>query len=123
MRVACVYQQLGYNVLFPFGDMQRYDLVVEKDGKFQRIQVKTVTAKDDYLYVDVRVIGHNRKKINVYKPKKHDFDVLAIVESKSQAVYAIPFDGAQLQYTLRINATKNRQLKRIRMASDHALLA
>lgn len=33
--------QRGYTILEPFGDSQRYDFVVEKDGKFERIQCKT----------------------------------------------------------------------------------
>jgi hypothetical protein len=31
----------GYAVLLPFGDNQRYDLVVEIEGRFLRVQVKT----------------------------------------------------------------------------------
>lgn len=33
--------QNGLNVLVPFGDRNRYDLVVEENGVFTRIQVKT----------------------------------------------------------------------------------
>lgn len=31
----------GYTILNPRGDNQRYDLVIEKDGKFERVQCKT----------------------------------------------------------------------------------
>jgi hypothetical protein len=31
----------GYNVLVPWGDNQRYDLVMEKAGRFHRVQCKT----------------------------------------------------------------------------------
>lgn len=121
LRVAHAYQQLGYNVLLPFGDLQRYDLVVEKNQSFSRVQVKTVTSRDGFMYVDARVIGHNRTKINIYKPTRSDFDILAVVENATQTVYAIPFDGSQLQFTLRTKAAKNNQSKNIRNADDYLL--
>lgn len=37
----------GFNVLIPLGNHQKYDIVVEKNGKFTRIQVKHATEKDE----------------------------------------------------------------------------
>lgn len=37
----------GFNVLIPMGNHQKYDIVVEKDGKFTRIQVKHAAEKDE----------------------------------------------------------------------------
>lgn len=37
----------GFNVLIPMGNYQKYDIVVEKNGKFTRIQVKHATEKDE----------------------------------------------------------------------------
>lgn len=37
----------GYNVLVPIGNYQKYDIVVEKNRKFIRIQVKHATEKDE----------------------------------------------------------------------------
>lgn len=37
----------GFNVLTPMGNHQKYDIVVEKNGKFTRIQVKHATEKDE----------------------------------------------------------------------------
>lgn len=41
------FMKLGYPVLTPYGDCQRYDFVVEINGKFYRIQSKT--ANDAYI--------------------------------------------------------------------------
>ena len=121
LRVAHSYQLLGYNVLLPFGDSQRYDLVVEKSGKFQKIQVKTITKKNGAIQVDARVIGHNLGKFNIYHPTKKDFDILAVVEMKTQEVYIIPFDGNLRRIRLRVSRTKNNQKKNIRLADDYLL--
>lgn len=37
----------GFNVLIPVGNYQKYDIVVEKDGKFTKIQVKHSTERDE----------------------------------------------------------------------------
>ena len=37
----------GFNVLIPMGNYQKYDIVVEKNGKFTRIQVKHATERDE----------------------------------------------------------------------------
>ena len=121
LRVAHQYQLNGYNILFPFGDSQKYDLVIEKDGQFSKVQVKTTVESDGYVYADARVIGHNRSRVNIYKPTKEDFDILAIVEMKTQNVYAIQFDGKQRQFHLRTKRTKNNQTKGVRLAEEYLL--
>lgn len=37
----------GFNVLIPMGNHQKYDLVIERNGKFTRIQVKHASAQDE----------------------------------------------------------------------------
>lgn len=39
----------GYNVLIPIGNHQKYDLVIEKNGKFIKIQVKHANLQQDNL--------------------------------------------------------------------------
>jgi len=121
LRVAHIYQLLGYNVLLPFGDSQRYDLAIEKKGKFERVQVKTITERNGVIQADARVIGHNLNRFNVYHPSAKDFDILAVVEMKTQNVYAVPFDGKQSRIQLRIAETKNNQKKNVRLAVDYLL--
>ena len=38
--------RLGYNVLTPYGDSERYDFVVDVNGKFIRIQAKRSKTDD-----------------------------------------------------------------------------
>ena len=39
--------KLGYNVLTPYGDCERYDFVVDTGKAFVKIQSKTSSTKDD----------------------------------------------------------------------------
>lgn len=39
--------KLGYNVLQPYGDCERYDFVADINGKFYKIQCKTCKLNED----------------------------------------------------------------------------
>ena len=41
----------GFNVSKPWGDSSRYDVAVERDGPFLRVQVKSTIARQDGGYV------------------------------------------------------------------------
>ena len=41
MRVMLALVAAGYRVAIPFGEDQRYDLIIEKDNVLSRVQVKT----------------------------------------------------------------------------------
>ena len=57
----------GWNVLIPIGNHQKYDLVIEKNGKFYKIQVKHAMAIEEVGFLvrtkyEVRENGGVRKK-------------------------------------------------------------
>ena len=104
-------------VLSPFGDNQRYDLVVEKDGKFDRIQCKTGRVRQGRIMFNAcssRI--HNSYGKYDYKGQIEYFGVYCPDNDKS---YLIPIDEVGTTVaTLRIEPTKNCQKKGIRLASD-----
>ena len=65
----------GFNVLTPIGNYQKYDLVIEKNNKFYRIQIKHSTEKENSFLVrtkyDVRDNGKVRKE--VYQKEALDY--------------------------------------------------
>jgi len=78
---------LGYQVLLPFGDRGHYDLVVEMDGTFQRIQSKwtsSTKAPQGYPKVSLRVCGSS----TTYVYCESDFDLLWV--TTPEACYSIP---------------------------------
>lgn len=56
----------GFNVLIPIGNYQKYDLVIEKDNRFYRIQIKHSTEKENSFLVrtryDIRENGRTKKE-------------------------------------------------------------
>ncbi|MEK6727298.1 MAG: group I intron-associated PD-(D/E)XK endonuclease [Candidatus Omnitrophota bacterium] len=110
-------KQNGFNVLLPWGEDNRYDLVSEKNGVFKRIQVKYATPKDGT--VEVRMRSCNNYNIIHYSPK--DIDIIAVFSPKENKVYFVPLNGFKNKSTckLRISPTKNKQKKLVIMASKY----
>ncbi len=66
----------GYEVLMPMGGHQRYDLVIEKEGNFKKVQCKwrsKQNKKSGYIVVTLGTIGSSKIK-NPYLSS--DFDLL-----------------------------------------------
>lgn len=65
----------GWNVLVPIGNYQKYDIVIEKDNKFYRIQIKHATEKEDSFLVRTRFdVRQNGKVIKgLYTEKDCDY--------------------------------------------------
>jgi hypothetical protein len=115
--VTYLLKQNGFNVLVPWGEDNRYDLVTEKKGVFKRIQVKYATPQDGVL--EVRVRSCNNYKIIHYSPK--DIDIIAVYSPKQSKVYFIPLNGIRNRSIckLRLVPTKNHQKKYVVLASRY----
>jgi len=115
--VTYLLKQEGFNVLIPWGEDNRYDLVAEKNGVFKRIQVKYVTPKNGALDVPIR--SSNNYNIIHYSPK--DIDVIAACYPKLNKVYFIPLNSIKnkSRLKLRLSPTKNKQIKYVIMASKY----
>lgn len=117
--VAAKFVENGWQVLFPFGENHRYDLVVEKRNRFLRVQVKYVTPKNGTLDVNCR--SSNNWSIIHYSPV--DIDVIAVYDSVGKQVYFIP--AKDMNYSslkLRLEDSKNNQKKFIRYARNYIKL-
>src|SRR4051794_5884579 len=55
--------RLGYAVLVPFGVNQRYDLVLDVDGEFIRVQCKTGRLRNGVVIFPTRSIRTNTREI------------------------------------------------------------
>ena len=79
-RAVAELTKLGYEVLIPFTNNNKYDLVVTKDGvKFNTIQVKTSSAKpndDAGWHVSLMTRGSSKTKTTSRARKNGDYDYL-----------------------------------------------
>ena len=120
LRVASELISSGWNVLFPYGEDNRYDLVAEKTGVFRRIQVKYVTPKNGALDANCR--SSNNWSVMSYTPE--DIDILAVYDSISTKIYFVPVGEINKNtFKLRLLATKNNQRQKIHLAEQYSELS
>jgi hypothetical protein len=94
---------LGFTVLIPWGDSNRYDSVVELDRGFLRVQVKSATRYAETRY-RVKTTGANGQ---VYTSKEIDFFVGYVVPENIW--YVIPIQAIGHRKSIRFYPTTRRQ--------------
>lgn len=107
----------GYAILLPFGDSQRYDLVLDKEGRFFRIQCKSGRVRNGCIRFNTSSTEwykkHQRKN---YKGQVDFFGVYCPEIDKS---YLVPVEIiGETQGLLRISPTKNNQTRFIRWCNE-----
>ena len=115
MAVASRLLKMGWNILFPFGENNRYDLVAERNGKFLRVQVKYITPRNGGLEINCK--SSNNWSVDKYTAKQIDF--IAAYDSNSDEIYFVPsakFNSSSIK--LRIKPTKNKQKISVNKAKD-----
>jgi len=107
----------GKVMLQPFGDNQRYDLVMDDGGEFKRIQCKTGRLRGGAVRFDPSSVDYRTRKRKGYQGQVELFGVYCPDNDK---VYLVPVeDVATRESTLRITPPKNGQKKGIRFAADY----
>ncbi len=116
-RVLAHLVQQGYTVLIPFGENQRYDLVIEEDyQEFVRIQVKTGRIRNGaVIFSTASTDWYHRTQRNY----KGEIDLFYVYCPDNGEIYRVPVnDATTREMSLRLFPTKNRQMAGIRWAKD-----
>ena len=61
LETILAFAKLGYNVLIPYGDCERYDYVVDINNNFYKIQCKTSSSDDENASFKFSCRSCNRK--------------------------------------------------------------
>lgn len=110
----------GYNVLLPATAGLPYDIVVERDGQYRRVQCKYRTAEAGAIKVPKRNSDHRGFETVAYS--KANIDAFAVYSPDSRQVYYVPveeLDGISKHLCLRLVPARNNQAKGIRMATEY----
>lgn len=118
MIIAAEAVKRGYKVAFPFGHDWKYDLIVERNGKLERIQCKYTQSKNGVVAIRCASMSEWVH----YKYKESDIDWIAAYDTQTDKCYFIPSsmlgEGRSL-INLRLSPTKNNQDKGILWAKDY----
>lgn len=114
--------RLGYRVLRPLSSNQRYDLVLDLDGEFLRVQCKTGRLRNGAIVFSTRSCRSNRNGIYV-RSYTDEADVFVVHCPETDRIYAVPVgeSGVLKAASLRVTAPANGQTKGIRWAADDEL--
>jgi hypothetical protein len=113
----------GYSVLVPFGVNQRYDLVLDCDGRLLRAQCKTGRLRDGVVQFSSQSVQSNTRGTKT-RSYTGQVDLFIVFCTDNERVYVIPADEVpSCEMYLRIDPPRNRQGKRVRWAKDYELPA
>jgi len=121
---ACIlaaFVKAGYKVLIPFGDNQRYDMVIDRGKGFERVQCKTGRLRSGTVRFNAySSYAHRGRPRRTYGGQ---IELFAVYCPDNDAVYILPIEEATVssEVSLRITAPKNGQNQRVRWAKDYLL--
>jgi hypothetical protein len=105
-----------YTVLIPIGEHGQYDLVLEKNGHFTKIQVKYAEIRKGIIRVRNY---HNAGKGNqTRKYKDTEIDALIVYNKETDKCYFIPFASFKGQKYLALRFEPPKKKKDITWAKD-----
>jgi hypothetical protein len=101
------YLSHGYEVCLPIGDKRPYDLIVEREKKLLRVQIKYAgfSVKKNRCQAGLRITGGNQSYTYAKKYSADDFDALFIYTEKAEC-YIIPWKVIDIRNELTIDAEK-----------------
>jgi len=122
VAVAAVLAALVKNdedVLIPFGDAQRYDLVtLNSNGSVTRIQVKKGRLNKSRTVIKFNTCSQSRNCPR--KSYRNDAEMFAVHVAELGKIYFVPVaDAPEAGCQLRLTPPKNNQREGVRWAEDY----
>lgn len=115
--------QRGYRVLLPFGVNQRYDLVLECEGRFLKVQCKTGRLRDGVVRVSTQSIQSNTRGTRT-RSYTGEVDLFIVYCTDNEGIYVVPADEVPARgMHLRVDPPRNGQSKHVRWAKQYQLPA
>jgi hypothetical protein len=111
--------KVGKVVLFPWGNAQRYDLVLDDEGRFYRVQIKTGKLIRNGKAVMFRTANYVKGR---YKHYQGEIELFGVYCPENEKVYLVPVeDTRKYVCVLRLAPTRNGQKLNVHLADDYVL--
>ena len=121
LRVMLALVNAGYRVAIPFGEDQRYDLIIEKDNVLSRVQVKTGRLRNGVILFNC-FSSHAHRGGATVRMYTGEVEFFGVYCPDMDSTYLVPITQIDVQRGwLRVSPVKNGQIKGLRWA-DHYLL-
>lgn len=127
LAVAADLVARGYGVAFPFGEDCDYDLIVDRDGKLEKVQVKH--CRSEGVRMEVKTCSHSLTNGKVRRTKRYTaatIDWVAAYDATTRDCFYIPASelgtSGRSTMTLRLAPPRNNQVAGVRSAFDYRSL-
>ena len=112
-----------FTVLEPYGDNEPYDIVVELDSEFRKLQVKSSRFKKGSIIVSLKRTNMTSDGAQNKYYTADEIDAYAVYSPEFDVNYYVPFEEApKSQMRLRVNPVDPQHRSNdIRWAEDHEL--
>jgi hypothetical protein len=124
LKVAADLVAKGYGVSLPFGEDSDYDLIVDRDGELERVQVKYASSKRGVIAVNCR--SHSWTNGKVRRTKRYTpamIDWIAVYDPSEDRCYYVPSNelgpSGRAELCLRVTPARNGQQIGVRYARDY----
>ena len=117
LRFAAEFIRKGWSIFLPYGEDSAVDLLIEKDGEYKRIQIKT--TKPIMGVIHCRLKSSNNWQVKKYTKK--DIDYFGIYDYQNKKGYLIPIEKVvgMIDVSLRLEKAKNNQQEGVRSAEEY----
>ena len=126
LMVAADLVRQGHRVALPYGEDWAADLIVERGGRLERVQVKHTVERDGVLVVRARTQSLTGGRVLAVKRyTAADIDWLAAWDAGSGACFYVPaaeLGAGMHMLTLRTRPARNNQRRGIRLAADYRVM-
>ena len=126
LQVITKLYELGCAVSIPFGNSEKYDLIIDYKNKLYKIQVKHANLRlledgsPDYVDIACYWQGNNSKGYKLHKYTQDEVDLFATFYNN--VCYLIPLKECSTHKVLRISPPKNCQLEGVSMIEEYEAL-
>ena len=114
---------LGCSVSIPYGNSDKYDLILDVKGRLYKVQVKHCAVYYDKNNVPTVVrlksswLAHNTTGYQQTKYLPGEFDLFATFYNNK--CYLIPFESSSFVKSFRLQTAKNNQKNKVHMLEDY----
>jgi hypothetical protein len=112
----------GYDVLLPFGENTRYDLVIDGGGRLARVQCKTGRLREGAIRFNTcSSYAHHSNPRASNRDYLGQVDFFAVHCSDTGGVYLVPIGDLPTKRTatFRVAPARNSQIRGIRQAAKY----
>ena len=117
-------QDAGFELLLPFGENTRFDLVIEVNSRLVKVQCKTGRLKNGAIFFSpCSTYGHHRHAAKARRAYTDQVDFFGVYCPETGGAYLVPIADvlAKTRAALRVSPSRNRQTRGVRFAAEYLI--